>query len=167
MKTKTIFFSLFLLIIASLIPSIGQNVNFSGEWKLNREKTVLADNQLFLSGVKIQLKSDSLLTTRIYENGNGEEYTFDENLALDGTENKIVIYDMPRTSKVSKSETDGSLIIESTTTFNGEYGTEDFVAKETWKVDGEGKLLTIDFTNKMSGNETIGTNFYNKAESIN
>jgi hypothetical protein len=37
-------------------------------------------------------------------------------------------------------------------------------AKEIWKVDNEGKVLTIDFTNKMSGNETTGTNICNKVE---
>ena len=167
MNAKTFIISLFLIIITSSFSVFCQNASFAGEWKLNKEKTVLADNQLFLSGVKIQLRNDSLLTTRIYENGNGEEYTFDENLSLDGKESKIVIYDMTRTSKALKSETDGSLIIESTTTFTGEYGEENFIAKETWKVNSEEKMLTIDFTNKMSGNETTGTNFYNKTEPKN
>ena len=93
----------------------------------------------------------------------GEQYPFDENLSLDGKDAKIVIYDMPRTSKVTKSASDGSLSFESTTTFNGQYGEENLVAKETWKIDPEGKLLTIDFTNKMADNETTGTNYYNRA----
>jgi len=48
---------------------------------------------------------------------------------------------------------DKSLMIASTTTFNGNNGPEDMTAKETWKVDSEGKMLTLEFTNKMSGNE--------------
>jgi len=55
-----------------------QKSDFSGEWKLNKEKSVLADNQLFLSGITIQLRSDSMLTARVYENGNGEQYPFQE-----------------------------------------------------------------------------------------
>lgn len=164
MKTKTIFIFLVLLIITSSYSALGQRANFSGEWKLNKEKTVLADNQLFLSRVTIQLKSDSLLTTRVYENANGEEYPFEENLSLDEKESKIVIYDMPRTTKASRSNTDGSIIIESTTTFNGNNGEENLAAKETWKVDNEGQTLTIGFTNKMSGGETVGTNYYNKVK---
>ncbi|TAL60681.1 MAG: hypothetical protein EPN88_15625 [Bacteroidetes bacterium] len=162
MKPKTFFISLSFIIILSSSSLFSQTASLDGEWKLNKEKTVLADNQLFLSGIKTLLRNDSLLTTRIYENGNGEEYTFDENLSLDGKESKIVIYDMPRTSKASKSGTDGSLNIESTTVVNGEYGEENYVSKEIWKIDSEGKILTIDFKNKMSDNETAGTNFYNK-----
>ncbi|MBE3084653.1 MAG: hypothetical protein IMZ64_00365 [Bacteroidetes bacterium] len=162
MKTKATFLFLILFAITFSFSALGQRANFSGEWKLNKEKTVLADNQLFLSRVTIQLKSDSLLTIRIYENANGEEYPFEENLFLDGKEYKIVIFDMPRTTKASRSDTDGSLIIESTTTFNGNNGEENLTAKETWKVDDEGETLTIGFTNKMSGGETVGTNYYNK-----
>ena len=104
MKTKTFFLILVLFTVSFSFSAFGQITNFSGKWELNKEKTILADNQLFLSGITIQLKSDSLFTTRIYQNTNGEEYPFDENLSLDGKECKITIYDMPRTSKVTKSE---------------------------------------------------------------
>lgn len=163
MKTKSIFFSLIVIAVTASFSLSAQSTGFSGEWKLDQTKTANVDNQLFLAGVIIKLKADSLLTTRIYENGMGEQYTFDENLSLDGKDAKIVIYDMPRTSKVTKSASDGSLSFESTTTFNGQYGEENLLAKETWKIDPEGKLLTIDFTNKMADNETTGTNYYNRA----
>ncbi|MEI6048694.1 MAG: hypothetical protein WCS03_07315 [Bacteroidota bacterium] len=164
MKTKAILALLFLLIILPSFSSLAQKANFSGEWKLDKEKTVLADNQLFLSGIKIQLKNDSLFTTRTYGNSIGEEYPFDENISFDGKECRIVIYDMPRTSKASKSEDDGSLLIESTTTFNGEYGEENLTSKETWKIDNEGNTLIIDFINKMSAGEITGSNFYNRVK---
>lgn len=164
MKPKTFFILIILLIITSSVPAPGQNADFSGEWKLNKEKTVLTDNQLFLSKVSIKLRSDSLLTIRVYENGNGEEYPFVENLSLDEKECKIFIYDMPRTTRASRSNTDGSLIIESTTTFNTNNGEQNLISKETWKVDNEGNTLTIDFTSKISGNETAGINYYNKVK---
>ena len=164
MKQKATIILLFLITITYSFSAFGRGASLSGEWKLDKEKTVLADNQLFLSRVTINLKSDSLLTTRVYENANGEEYPFDENLSLDGKECKIFIYDMPRTSKASRSGADGSIIIESTTTFSGDNGTENHTAKETWKVDNEGKTLTIVFTNKMSTGETTGTNYYNKVK---
>lgn len=162
MKTKATFLFLILFTITFSYSALGQRTGFSGEWKLNKEKTVLADNQLFLSKVSINLKSDSLLTTRVYENANGEEYPFEENLSLDGKESKIVIYDMPRTTRASLSNTDGFIIIESTTTFSGNNGAENLIAKEIWKVDNEGQTLIIVFTNKMSGGEITGTNYYNK-----
>jgi hypothetical protein len=164
MKTKATFLFIILFTFALTFSASGQGTSFSGEWRLNTEKTVLAENQLFLLAVTIQLRGDSLFTTRTYSNGNGEEYPFEENLTLDSKEYKITIYDMPRTSKASKSEADGALLIESTTTFNGQYGEENLVAKETWKVDKEGKTLTIDFTNKMSDTETKGTYIYIKVK---
>lgn len=163
MKTKSILSGLFLLFLLPAFTIYAQKADFSGEWKLNKEKTVLADNQLFLSGITIQLKSDSLLTTRVYENGNGEEYPFDENLTLDGKDCKIVIFDMPRTSKATQVN-DGAIMIESATTFNGNNGSEDMTAKETWKIEDVGKMISMEFSNKMSGNETTGKYYYDKVK---
>jgi hypothetical protein len=162
MKTKTTCSFLILLSFIFSLTAMGQGANFSGEWKLNKEKTVLADQQLFLSKIRIDLKSDSLRTIRVYENGNGEEFPFKESVSLDGKECKITIYEMPRTARATKSEADNSIIIETTTTYNSDNGPANFTSKETWKVDNEGKTLTIGFINKMSGAESTGTNYYNK-----
>jgi hypothetical protein len=164
MNKKSSFGLLLILFFMVSFSALAQNQGLTGEWKLNREKTTLAEAQLFLSRVTIQVKGDSLLTTRVYENGNGEEYPFKENLSVDGKESKIVIYDMPRTSKASKVIADGSIIIESKTTFSGNNGEDNLLAKETWKVDNEGKILTVDFTNKSSAGEASGTNYYNKVK---
>lgn len=164
MKTRTFLTSLLLLFILPSFSLLAQKSDFSGEWKLNKEKTVMADNQLFLSGITIQLKSDSLLTTRVYENGNGEEYPFDEKLSLDGKDCKIVIFEMPRTTKVSRSNSDGSLMFESSTIFQGNNGEDTLTAKETLKVDNEGKILTMNFTNKSSAGEVTGTNYYDRVK---
>lgn len=163
MKKQTIFTTILFLFLVSIFNAAAQKADLTGEWKINREKSVIADNQLLLSKITIQLKSDSIITTRIYESGDGQEYPFDEKISLDGKDNKIVIYDMPRTSTATHSDSDGSILIASTTTFNGNNGMEDMVARETWKLDNEGKFLTLEFTNKMSGNETTGTYFYDKA----
>jgi hypothetical protein len=162
MKKQTIFTTILMLILVSFFNASAQTAGITGEWKINREKSVITDNQLLLSKITLELKSDSLFTTRVYESGDGQEYPFDEKISLDGKENKLVIYDMPRTSTATHS--DGAYMISSTTSFNGNNGMEDMVVKETWKLDNEGKFLTLDFTNKMSGNETTGTYFYEKAK---
>jgi hypothetical protein len=164
MKTKLTLALISLLIILTSLTTFAQKADFSGEWKLNKEKSGLSDSQLFLSKITIQLKADSMLTTRVYENGNGEEYPFEEKLSLDGKDCKIVIFDMPRTSKATRSDANGSIMVESATTFNGNNGQEDMVAKETWKVEKEGQMLTLEFTNKMSGNEITGTYYYEKVK---
>lgn len=164
MKTKTILSAISLFFFLPAFTIYAQKADFSGEWKLNKEKTVLADNQLFLTGITIKLKSDSLLTTRVYENGSGEQYPFDENLSLDGKECKISIYDMPRETKVSLSQPDGSLMFESSTIFQNYNGTDTLSAKETLKIDNEGKVLTMNFTNKSSAGEITGTNYYDRVK---
>jgi hypothetical protein len=161
MKKNPVFILIIILIISSFIPVVAQNGNFTGEWKLNKEKTVLPDNSLFLSKITIQLKTDSLLTVRVYENSNGEEYPFEENLSFDGKDCKIVIYDMPRSSKATKSA-DGSINIESKTTFQGSNGEDNLIAKEVWKVDNDTKMLVLNYTNKSSGGEVPGTSYFNK-----
>jgi len=160
---KRFILSAFLLIILCSIPALSQNSPMSGNWKLDKVKTSIADNNLFLSRITVQVKKDSVLTTRVYENANGEEYPFVENLSLDAKDSKITIYDMPRTSKASRAS-DGGIIIESKTTFYGNNGEQDMIAKESWKVDKAGSLLTVDFTNSVAGNESKGINYYNKVK---
>jgi hypothetical protein len=164
MKTKTVFSILLILILIPAFRVSAQKDYFSGEWKLNKEKSVLTENQLFLSKITIHLKSDSLITTRTYENGSGEEYPFDENLSLDGKDCKIVVFNMPRTSKATLSEADKSIKITSATTFSGNNGEEDMTADETWKVENDGQFLTLTFTNKMSGNDMAGKYYFEKVK---
>ena len=145
MKTKSILSLISLLFFLTSITAFAQKTDFSGEWKINKEKSLLSDSQLFLSRIKIQLKADSLLTTRVYENANGEEYPFDENLSLDGKEGKIVIFEMPRKSTATRSDNNTAILINSSTTFNGNNGQEDMVASESWKVQSEGNILALEF----------------------
>ena len=161
---KTISFCLFLitLIITTSNFATGQKVDFSGDWTLDKEKTVLANSQILLSKISIKITSDSLLTLRVYESENGDEYPFVENTTLNGNESKIVIYNMPRRSKAYWSDKDESLIFESVITYTGNNGTDDISMIETWKIDKERKILTIDYTNKSSGGEYSGTNYYKK-----
>jgi len=164
MKTKSFTGLLILFTVFTSFSAFAQDAVYSGDWKLDRVKTVLADNQLFLAKVDIKIKGDSLLTNRTYENSNGEEYLFAENLSLDNKEGKIVIYDMPRTSKATRSATDKAIILESKTTFYGNGAEDNLIAKEIWKVSEDGKTLSIEFTNKMSEGETSGTLYFSKAK---
>ena len=164
MKTRTFSVVIALLLALSSVNSNAQDNSFSGEWKINLQKTQLGEAQLYLSGIRILLKGDSLKTTRTYTDVNGSEYPFDEPLTLDGKEYKIYIYDMPRKAKASRSASDGSIAIETTTTFNGNSGPEDLVSKESWKVESDGQTLTMTFTTKMSGGEFPGVYYYSKVK---
>lgn len=153
------------LILASVLIMIAISVsaqkNFNGTWKLNREKSNPPTDQLFLSEITILMKKDSLITNRTYIDPGYQEYPFSENLTLDSKEVKIIVYDMPRTAKASKGEK-GTILFESKTIFNGGYGEESLITKETWRTDG--KSLTMDTSNSMLGQEFIGVFIYDKVK---
>lgn len=137
---------------------------FNGQWKLNKEKTVLQGSQIFLSKLTIKVSGDSLLTTRTYENADGQEYPFVENLSLDGKESKIIIYDMPRITKATRSASDGALMLDSNTTFYRDGQETVLNSKETWKIEPGDKLLTISFTTKMADREFPGTLYLDRVK---
>lgn len=150
--------------IASFTRISGQKADFTGTWKLDRTKSTILQDSPTLIKLNVQVKGDSLLTERTYDTGDGQEYPFTENFTLDGKEYEITIYDMPRKSKAIWSGTEGVLNLESKTTFSGPNGTDDFVSKETWKVDKANNLLTITFKNSTSAGESEGAFFFNKSE---
>ena len=107
--------NILLSLLASLILTISASAGdgkpaFAGNWKLDRTKSSTTGSSLFLSAINIKVQNDNLLTERVYENSNGENYPFNENLTLDNKEYKIVIYEMPRKSKAQWSEKENSLI---------------------------------------------------------
>ena len=161
MKTRLVLFLTAILFFISFIPVSGQASSFSGEWKLNREKSNLGDNQLIMTKLTVMVKGDSLLTTRTYETGDGSEYPFEENLILDGKDCKITIYDMPRVTK-SITKNDGSIAVESKTTFMGGGGEDNLVSKESWKTGDAGKNLIIEFANSMTAGSTSGSFYFER-----
>ncbi len=154
-----------LMVLAISISSrvSAQKPDFDGTWKLDRTKSTLVEYTPVLTRIEIRIKGDSLLTERYYDTGDGQEYPFKENVTLDGKEYSIVIYDMPRKSKASWSEQEGSLVFESTVTINGDNGTQDFVTKESWKVDKTTNTFTISYKNKMGSTDSEGTFVLNKS----
>ncbi len=163
MKRTKIFMFVMVLAFSTSFVVTAQKTDFNGKWKLDMTKSTLVEYTPVLTRIVIKINGDSLLTERYYDTGDGQEYPFTENLILDGKEYGITIYDMPRKSKASWSDQDGSLIFESTTTFSGDNGSQDFITKENWKVDKATSVLTISFTNKMGGNEAAGAFILNKS----
>jgi hypothetical protein len=163
MKKSLILIPLIGLILLSTQSSNGQRNNFSGRWTLNRTKSLIASDQLSMSGITIKVKADSLLITRIYERSDGQQFPFDERVTLDSKEYNFYIYDMPRKAKAAWSDKDNTIIFESTTTYTGNSGTADIIIKEIWKHDKSTNTLIIDFKNIFPEKETTGTFFFNRS----
>lgn len=162
MKIKKLFSLIVLLSIVVSVSAVSKKNSYAGEWKLDREKTVSGNSRLMLSKITFNLKNDSLFTARVYENANGEEYPFTENLTMDGKEHEIRIYDMPRKARAYWSQQDGLLIIETTTTFLRDSVGVDVVSKETWKVNETGSILVADYVSTTTEGEVKGTVFFKK-----
>jgi hypothetical protein len=162
MKRKIFSLAFILILIVSSTSVKGQRGDYTGTWKLDRTKSVIATEWPVLVKIRIEIKGDTLLTERFYDTGDGQEYPFTEKLSLDNKEYSMIIYEMPRKIKASLADQEATLIFESTTTFNGSGGNEDFVSKETWKVDKATGILTLGFVNKTSAGEAPGSLVYIK-----
>jgi hypothetical protein len=164
MKRSLLFAFAVICAIFITLPAAGQKENCTGSWKLDREKSTIAPSTPLLIRIKVQVKGDSLLTVRVYDTGDGQEYPFDENVTLDGKEYELNVYNMPRKTKASVNESDGLITVESVTTFEDSNGPQDFVSKETWKADKETNLLSISFKNKTPDGEAEGILYFTKEE---
>ena len=162
MKKLTLFLIFGVIFFGYSSTLTGQRTGFRGLWKLDMNKSTLIEYTPKLIKISVQLIGDSLFTERTYEGGDGQEYPFNENVTLDGKEYNITIYDMPRKAKASWSDADSAIIIESTTMFTGDMGTDDFISVETWKTDNSKQKLTITFKNKTSGGESEGIFVFDK-----
>ena len=163
MKRTMLFVLLMAFAITSTLTVSAQKSDFNGTWKLDRTKSTLVEYIPILTRIDIRINGDSLLTERYYDTGDGQEYPFTENVTLDGKEHNMTIYEMPRKIKALWSEQDGSVIVESITTFMSDMGSQDFISKEAWKVDKTSNTCTISFTNKMGENGSAGAFILNKA----
>ena len=163
MKRAFVFIPLMVLTIIFTISATAQKSDFTGTWKLDSAKSVLPEySSILLTRIIVKLKADSLLTKRFYDVGDGQEYPFDENLPLNGTNVSITIYDMPRKANVTWSDKDNTVNLTSTITYYPSGSPVDFNSKETWKVD-QANTLTISFVNKSSQGESAGQFFFTKA----
>ncbi|HBE41562.1 MAG TPA: hypothetical protein DDW27_10240, partial [Bacteroidales bacterium] len=106
MKKALVFISLMVLTIIFTISAIAQKSSYSGTWKLDRTKSVVPEYTPVLTRITVTMKADSIFTKRYYDIGDGNEYPFDENLPLNGTNVSITIYDMPRKTNVTWSDID-------------------------------------------------------------
>ncbi len=164
MKISPFFALAALFAVFITMPAAGQKENCTGTWKLDRDKSTIPPNSPLLIKIKVQVKGDSLLTLRVYDTGDGNEYPFDENVTLNGKEYELNIYGMPRKTKAVAGETDGIITVESVTTFEGSTGPEDFVSRETWKPDKGNNSLSISYKNKSPEGEAEGTLFFTMEE---
>lgn len=159
--TKYVIVLIFALLVAITIGK--DNADFSGDWVLDKELSKMPEGRIQICKITIKQDGDKLATSRTYENDYGEEYPFSEDLTLGGDPLEHFIYDMPRKAEAKWSKDKKNIIFESTTTFYGDSGEVDMLAKENWSLDKKAKTLAIEFTSTSSLGEQKGKAVFKKA----
>jgi hypothetical protein len=157
-----------LLIVPFLLLSLTskKNVDFSGEWKLNQNKSEMGQYAPIVPlKIKAEQKTDALAITKTTTGFDGSgELTASETLGFDGkqVESKIAPGNSKRTASAKWSADGQTLTITYTLMldFNGE--TTEVKGTETWALSNEGKTLTITNTSTSSFGENTYKGVYEK-----
>ena len=164
MSSKLSIPALFLCLFSFTASAFGGDLDFTGQWKLDKEKSEMSDVPLYLSQIKITQEGNNLQTTRTYSNQYGEQYPFDEEIVVDGKDREITIYEMKRSTTSSWSDDGKSLLIKSITKYYGNSGEEEIVTDETWNLLDKGKAISVKYSIVTVNGKYSGTNHYVKAE---
>ena len=157
-----------LLIAPILLLSLTskKNVDFSGEWKLNQNKSEMGQYAPIVPlKIKAEQKADALAITKTTTGFDGSgEVTASETLGFDGkqVESKIAPGNSKRTASAKWSADGQTLTITYTLMldFNGEM--TEVKGTETWALSNEGKTLTATNTSTSSFGENTYKGVYEK-----
>jgi len=142
------------------------NVDFSGEWKLNANKSDMGQYPPIVPlKIKAEQKADALAITKTSPGfDGGGDVTASETLGFDGkqVETKVVPGNSKRTASAKWSADGQTLTITYTLMldFNGE--STEVKGTETWALSNEGKTLTITNTSASSFGENTYKGVYEK-----
>jgi mannan endo-1,4-beta-mannosidase len=128
--------------------------DFSGEWVLNEEHTVIEN--MGMSNLPFKLKitqNDSILTVqKIYIIEYANDRITTDSIKLDGTENRSEMWNLPMVIKTKWSARNDTLNIESKISFNRGGQTTDMTMQELWSLQDQGNTLSIkQFSNSFWG----------------
>lgn len=140
------------------------NVNFSGRWIFDEERSTL-DNW----GV-------GFIPSKLHITQNGKNLTIEKNLVveyaedrveeekytIDGQEAKSQFWNSPRITTVNWSNSGDTLLIKSTVTFNRGGQTSEMVTTEAWTLHDENNILEINQTSKSPRGDRNITMIYRK-----
>lgn len=154
-----------ILAVAALVASLSvqqavaqAKPSFAGTWKMNMEKSDPmggGGGGMAMAPLVITQTDKQLVITR---NVNGQDQVTTYN--LDGTESTNTT---GRGESKSKAHWEGSsLVIETTSTFNGQSGPMTITSKEVRSVSADGKEMTISTTRTTQNGEQTTKRVYDK-----
>ncbi len=155
----------FMLISISVVIGADQ-INFSGKWILNGEKSTLGEGgrAMLANQMTVTQNENKMSLERLTKRRNGEEMTSKEDLTLDGKECKNTVRNREITATAKWSPDGKSLTIASKSTFERNGNKMEIDAVEIWQFTDAGKSLTIQYNSKSSRGERKATLVYEKEQ---
>jgi hypothetical protein len=145
------------------------SVDFSGEWKLNEQKSDLGQFGGRGAAKTIKVSSSDakgISIERTSTNQNGEAVVRKENLTFDGKESESAggFGNSTRKATAKWSDDSQSMIINAVMTFDRDGEKMEIKQKETWKLGDNGQTLTIESSSSSSFGESTMKLVYEKVK---
>lgn len=123
------------------------NANFTGEWKLNEEKSELGQfgARMAARTVRVTSSDEQVSVERVSVNQNGDQVERKETLTFDGKETESTggFGNSKRKATAKWSDDGKSMIIDAVLTFDRNGETMEIKQKETWTLSEDGQTLTV------------------------
>ncbi len=142
--------------LSSTAAILFANADFSGEWKLNEQKSDLGQfGRMAARTLKITEKADGMSIERSSKTPIGDDYTATDKLTFDGKETENVVFANNKKKSTTKWSDDGqTLTVNSTITFDRNGETMEIKVEENYKLIDNGQGLSVESTS----NSNWGTN---------
>lgn len=143
-------------------------VDFSGEWILNEAKSQSAGARGMGGNAAYKMVVDhdeDVLYVQRYEVVEwGDDRITSDEIWLDGSEMRSMVFNMPRISTAGWNEKSGSIVIHTTMKFNRGEQSREMKSSEEWKLEDNGEILKIMQTlpGFRDGNERTTLQVYQK-----
>lgn len=158
----------FLLAFTALVFAGDAQVNFSGEWNLNKDKSDQPSGRrrgrMLATKMMISQKDNDLTVERIYKRKNGEERNVTEKFTLDGKKCTNEVMNREMTSTVERTKDGKSLTINSKMTFERQGKSFEMTSTEKWTLVNDGKSLEIESTFHTPRGDRSRKAFYDRVE---
>ncbi|GEO05060.1 hypothetical protein AAE02nite_27240 [Adhaeribacter aerolatus] len=155
-----------LLLCLILTSARFDKTNFAGDWALSKEKSKLTAGQMriIFSQLKVTQNGNDFTISRTGQTPDGQEFTMDEKITLDGKESENKFFDgmVKKKSTAKWSADEKALTITSALTFNRDGNEVTMNATEIWDTAKNPGELSINYTTTTPNGEIKDTYVYTK-----
>ncbi|MDB5262707.1 MAG: hypothetical protein JWQ14_1988 [Adhaeribacter sp.] len=160
------FFSMVLLLIFILTSARFAKTNFAGEWTLNKEKSKITEGgqRILFNRLMVNQNGNDLTIARTGQSPDGQEFTMEEKILLDGKDSENTFFDgmVKKKSKTKWSADEKILTITSAIVFNRDGNEVTMNATETWDINQSPGALTINYATTTPNGESKDVYVYTK-----